>query len=161
MGRAGVEPTVERVGLLGEVNAAAVGTLEALRQKLLCLKLKPCVRAALLEDGSYRFDAFLGAHGLAAVRAVEYGDGQTPATLTGDTPVGALSDHGGHALLTPCRQPADILTRLDRFLLEAVNGAEPLGSCAEDDGVFASPAVRIAVDDILGGEQNAAFLHVV
>ena len=159
--RAGVEPAVEGVGLFGEVGTAAVRALEALRQKLLGLTLKPCVRAVLLEDSGNGLDALVGADGLAAVRAVENGDGQTPAALTGDAPVGTLTDHRCHAILTPCRQPADILACLDGLLLEAVNRAEPLRSGTEDDRVLASPAVRVAVDDILGGEQNAAVSHVV
>ena len=64
MGRAGVEPAVEGVGLFGEVLAAAVGAGEALGQKLSRFALEPCVRAFLFIDLGDGLDALVGADGL-------------------------------------------------------------------------------------------------
>ena len=161
MGGAGIKPAVQRVGLLGEVDSAAVGALERLGQNILRLQLKPGVAAPLLEKGGHGFDGLLGADGLVAVLAVEHGDGQAPAALTGDAPVIALTDHGAHAVLAPGRQPAHVLTGLYGGLLKGVHGAEPLGSGAEDDGALAAPAVGVAVDDLLGGKEGAALFHVL
>ena len=160
VGGAGVKPAVQSVGLLEEVDAAAVGALEALGQQLCRLHLKPGVGTLLLEDGGHGLDALIGADRLLAVLAVEHGDGQTPAALAGNAPVGTLADHGAHTLLAPGGQPADVLTGLDGLILEGVNGAEPLGGGPEDDGALAAPAVGIAVDDLLGSEEHAALLHV-
>ncbi len=134
---------------------------EALRQDLLRRLLEPGVAALGLEERGHGLDALLGADGLAAVVTVEDGDRQTPAALTGDAPVAALTDHGGHALLAPGGEPADVLAGADGILLEGVDRAEPLRGGAEDDGVLAAPAVRVAVDNVLRGEESAALLHVL
>ena len=154
MRRAGIEPAVEGVGLLREGLAAAVRAGKALRQKLRGFLYKPRVRSLGTEDLAYFFDSFGGADGLAAVLAVEYGDRQTPVALTRDAPVGALADHAGNALAAPLRQPLYALRGGDSLVLEGVNGAEPLVGGAEDDGILASPAVRVAVYDVLGGEDR-------
>ena len=105
-------------------------------------------------------DGFGGADGLAAVLAVEYGDGQTPTALPGDTPVSPLLNHANHPLLAPGGQPLKTLAGLHSFILEGLHGAEPLGSGPEDDGVLAPPAVGIGVDNLLGSEEHTAFLHI-
>ena len=160
VGGAGVKPAVQSVGLLEEVDAATVGALEALGQQLRRFHLKPGVAALLFEDSGHGLNALVGADRLLAVLAVEHGDGQTPAALAGNAPVGPLTDHGAHALLAPGRQPADILAGTDGLLLEGVNGAEPLGGSPEDDGALAAPAVGIAVNNVLRSEEHAALLHV-
>ena len=159
---AGVEPAVERILLLGEACVlAAVRAGEALGQDLLGLHIEPCVGALFTEEVGNGLDGLVGADGLAAVLAVEYGDGQTPAALAGDAPVGALADHALHALNAPARDPAHIVARGAGLFLEGIDGAEPLRGSAEDDGVLAAPAVRIAMDDLLGSKERAGFLHVV
>ena len=162
VGGAGVEPAVQRVGLLLEAGGlAAVGAGEALGQDVGGVHIEPCVGALLLEQAGHRLDALLGADGLAAVLAVEHGDGQTPAALAADAPVGTLQDHGAHTVLAPCGYPAHVLAGGDGVVLEGVHGAEPLGGGAEDDGVLAAPAVGIAVDDVLAGEQGAVVFHIL
>ena len=159
---AGVEPAVERILLLGEACVlAAVRAGEALGQDLLGLHIEPCVRALFTEEVGNGLDGLIGADGLAAVLAVEHGDGKTPAALAGDAPVGALADHALHALDAPARDPAHIVARGAGLFLEGIDGAEPLRGGTEDDGVLAAPAVRIAMDDLLGSEERAGFLHVV
>ena len=161
MRRAGVEPAVERVGLLVKVLAAAVRAGEAFRDKLVRILLEPDVRAEFAEELRDLGDGLVGADGLAAVLAVEHRDRQAPAALTGDAPVGALADHGLHAVNAPRGQPAHIVARGAGLVLERLDGAEPLRGRAEDDRLLAAPAVRIGVDDLLGGEQRAALLHVL
>ena len=162
VGRAGVEPAVKRVGLLVEVLAAAVRAGEAFGDEFVGLLLEPDVRAELRRRASRCLAMRLvGADGLAAVLAVEHGDRQTPAALTGDAPVVALADHGLHAVNAPRGQPAHIVAGGAGLVLERFDRAEPLRGGAEDDRLLAAPAVRIAVDDFLGGEQNARFLHVL
>ena len=100
------------------------------------------------------------ADGFAAVLAVEHGDRQTPAALTGDAPVGTVADHGDHAILAPCGQPLHVVAGGNRLVLERFDRAEPLRGCAEDDRALAAPAMRIAVNDLLRGEQRAGSLHI-
>ena len=161
VGGTGVEPAVQGVGLLLEAGAAAaVGAGEAIGQDLRSLLGEPGVGALFLEQGGDGGDSLVGADGLAAVLAVDHGDGQAPLALTGNAPVGALADHGLHAVNAPAGHPAHIVGGGAGLILEGLHGAEPLGSGTEDDGALAAPAVGIAVDDVLGGEQGAAFLHV-
>ena len=162
MGTAGVEPTVEGVGLLGEGLAlAAVRAGEALGQQVGSFELKPGVGAALTEDVAHGLDGLVGADGLAAFGAVEDRDGQTPAALTGNAPVGALADHGDHAVMAPLGHPLDLVAGGAGLFLEGIDGAEPLVGGAVEDGALAAPAVRVLVDDVLVGVQRAALLEVV
>ena len=160
VGGAGVEPAVEGVGLLGEVLAAAVRAGEAFGQDVGRRAVEPGVAAFLFKELGHCLDALFVAHGLVAVIAVEHRDRQAPAALAGDAPVGALADHGGHALLAPRGEPAHVLARGDGLLLERIDGAEPLRCGAEDDRLLAAPAVRVAVHDVLAGEQGTGSLHV-
>ena len=118
VGGAGIEPAVQRVGLLCEGLAAAVRAGEACGEDRGSVAVEPCVAAFLLKQGGDGFDALFGADGLAAVLAVEHGDGEAPAALTGDAPVAALTDHGAHTLLAPGGQPAHGFTGCDRFVFE-------------------------------------------
>ena len=159
---AGVEPAVERVLLLGEAGAlAAVRAGEALGQNVGGVHLEPGVGAFLGKEGGNSLDGLVGADRLAAVGAVEHGNGQTPATLTADAPVGALTDHALHAVDAPARDPAHVVARGAGLVLKGIDGAEPLRGGAEDDGLLAAPAMRIAVHDFLGSEEGAGLLHIV
>ena len=63
--------------------------------------------------------------------------------------------------LTPARDPFDVLAGVDGIVLESINRAEPLLRGTEDDRVLAAPAVRIAVNDVLGCEQCAAVIQIL
>ena len=158
---AGVEPAVERVGLLVEVLAAAVRADEVFGDEFVGLALEPDVRAEFAEELRDVGDGLVGADRLAAVLAVEHRDRQAPAALTRDAPVGALADHGLHAVDAPAGDPADVVARGAGLVLERVDRAEPLRRGAEDDRLLAAPAMRIAVDDLFGGEEAARFFHVL
>ena len=155
------QPSRVSLSLFKAGGLAAVGAGEALRQNLLRRHLKPGVGALLLEQAGDGVDGLVGADGLAAVLAVEHGDGQAPAALAADAPVGALPDHGAASGPCPRRAPsARRRRRRTASSLKDVHGAEPLGSGPEDDGLLAAPAVGIAVDDLLAGKERAALLHI-
>ena len=161
VGRTGVKPAVQRVGFLIKVLAAAVRAGEAFGNELVGFFFEPDVRAEFAEELRGFCDRFVRADGLATVLAIEHRNRQPPATLTGDAPVVALADHGLHAVNAPRGQPAHIVAGGAGLVLERFHRAEPLRRRAENDGLFAAPAVRVRVDDFLGGEENARFLHVL
>ena len=98
---------------------------------------------------------------LAAVLAIEDGKRNAPLTLTGNAPVVALADHSNHALLAPLGVPADIVACADGVLGHSRDRSKPLLGRAVNDGLLASPAMRVRVDDSLGRQQRAALTHVV
>ena len=115
----------------------------------------------LCEQLRHAVNRLRGADRLPAGFAVEHGDRQTPVTLARNTPVGALPHHLDHALLAPRGQPAHVVARRDRLVLEGVHRAEPLWRRAENDGAFAAPAVRVLVRHVLGGKQRPGLLHIL
>ena len=158
----GVEPAVKRVLFFGKAGVlAAVRAGEALGQDVGGIHIEPGVGALFGKEVRDGLDGLVGADGLAAVLAVEHGDGQAPAALTGDAPVGALADHALHAVDAPARDPAHVVARGAGLILKRVDRAEPLRGGAEDDGLLAAPAVRIAVHDLFGSEEGTGLLHVV
>ena len=161
MGGAGVEPAVQGVLFLGELLAAAVGAGKAIGHQLHGLLLEPDVGAVFIKELGELLDGFRGGHRLAAALAVEHGNGQTPAALAGDAPVGPLADHADHPLAAPGGIPLHVLNGLDGLVLEGFHGAEPLGGGPEDDGLLAAVMVGIGVDDLLGGEEHAQLLQVL
>ena len=99
-----------RSSLVKPIGLAAVGAGEALGQDLGGVLGKPGVGAFGAEQVADERAMVSSVHdGLAAVVAVEHGDGQAPAALAGDAPVGALADHGLHAVHAPGGHPADIV----------------------------------------------------
>ena len=157
---AGVKPTVQSIGLLHEVNAAAMGAGKALGQKLCGTLFVPHVGAVLTKQSGNTGNGFVVENGLSAILAIEHGNGQTPMTLTGDTPIGTLAHHLLNAVSSPLGQPFNLFTSLYRLVFEGVYRAEPLGSCTEDDGIFASPAVRILMLKLLGSKERTGLLHI-
>ena len=160
MGRAGVEPAVEGVGLLSEVDAAAVGADEAVGKEILGIQFEPCVGAALAEDGGHGGDGFFRADGLSAVLAVEHGDREPPVALAGDAPVSALADHGDDAVMAPVGKPRDAVAGADGLVAERLDGTEPLVGGAEYDRLLAAPAVGIGVGYVLARQDGPVCLKV-
>ena len=159
-GGTGIKPYIHGVGFLVELAAAAL-TLDACRQDLSSRHVEPCVGALFTEQISNGLNRLLIYQRLAALLAGEDRNRNTPDTLTGNTPVGTLTDHGGHALLTPAGNPLDVFTSLDCVILERINRAEPLLGGTEDDRIFAAPTMRIAVHDVLGCEKGAAVIQIL
>src|SRR5699024_1264556 len=144
VGGAGVEPAVQGVLLLGEAALGrAVGAGEVLGEDVRRVHLIPGVGALLGEELAHRLDGLVGADGLAAIGAVEHGDGQAPAALAADAPVGPLPDHGLHPVDAPAGHPAHVVAGGAGLVLEGVHRAEPLGGGPEDDGLLAAPAVGV------------------
>ena len=98
---------------------------------------------------------------LATLLAVEHRDGHAPDTLTGNAPVAAVADHAGHTVMAPGGLPLHAVDGFVNILLEGVNGAEPLLSGAEDDGMMAAPAMRILVGDVLHAHQMAGLFDML
>ena len=160
MGRPGIEPAIQGVGLFGEMPAAAVRAGEAVRKQFCSFTLKPGVAALCLKNLCNGLDALLRAYRFFTIFTVEHRNRQAPTALTGNAPVAALANHGAHAFLTPGREPTDIFTGGNCLILEGIHGAEPLRSRTENNRLLAAPAMRIAVRNVLRGEQHAALLHI-
>ena len=118
VGGAGVKPAIEGVGFLVEGSAAAVRTGKAFGNQFHGFGLKPDIGAVLIKQLGDLFDGIRIGNGLAAILAVEYGNGQTPTALTADTPVCALTDHADHALAAPAGEPLNIFNGFNGLILE-------------------------------------------
>ena len=129
--------------------AAALGAHKALGKQLSCALFVPYVGAVLTKQLSHTLNGLIVTDGLFAAIAIEYRNGQTPMALTGDAPIGTVTDHALDAVTAPLREPLHLIARLNGGILEGIHRAEPLGGCTEDDGVLTSPAVRIFVLDLL------------
>src|SRR5580765_5505100 len=113
----------------------------------------PCVGAFFfepLDDVAKRFEIF---ETLAASFAIQNDDGRTPETLARNAPIGTMLDHFVHAIFAPGRNPLHFVNFVEGLLPERfgfsfagfVHIYEPLLGGAEDDGIVATPAMRIAV----------------
>ena len=87
---AGFPPHVEDVLLGDELGAAALLAVRAVRQVLAGLLGEPGVGALFVEQLDNGVERCLVCHGLAALGALEHGDGHAPAALTRDAPVLSL-----------------------------------------------------------------------
>ncbi|MNC10460.1 hypothetical protein D3C75_581100 [compost metagenome] len=98
----------------------------------------------------------------------EQGDGHSPGTLAGDTPVRTVLDHRLDAVLAPCRHPAALAVLGNAIFLDAfdlfqrtlaqpllLHADEPLGGGTEDDRGLVTPAMRVGVVEHLVVQQGA------
>ena len=111
-----------------------------------------------------------GEDGFAAVDAVERRDRHAPGALARDAPVGPVGDHVEDAVVTPRRDPLDLVVdRVTRRIAQcprlavgagddgfAVHADEPLRGGEKDHRVVAAPAVRILVLERFAVPQAAA-----
>ncbi len=150
VGNPRIEPDIEDVHLLAKLVAAALRADRAGRQQRFGLTIEPAVRAFLFEKCHHMPEHFRGGKQPAAVRAGEDRDRDAPGTLPGNAPVRAILDHAVDPLLAPTGNPFNPLDPVKRLLPQAVlvHGDEPLFGGAEDDRLFAPPAMRVAVLDI-------------
>ena len=95
---------------------------------------------------------------LAALLAIEHNQRHAPEALARNAPVGPLGHHLAHALLAPRGRPFHFLNFLERVLAQIVvlQIDEPLLRGAENHGIVAAPAVRIAVRQFAFADQRAA-----
>ena len=156
---AGIPPHVEDVLIGLEVMTTALGADAGLAQVALGSVGEPGVRALLVEELDDGVERSVVHDLLAAVGAGVAGDRHAPVALTANAPVGTLLDHGADAVGGVSRIPLDVLANLLASLLTQaglVHRDKPLVSSTEEHRVFAAPAVRIAVRDLLLEDQGAA-----
>ena len=157
MARSGVEPDVENVVFLAEFVATALGTSRVGAEQFGGAARVPDVGGVFGKLAHDRVEVAAIGERVAALLAIEDGDRDAPHALARDAPVGAHGDHVGDALLAPGGVPGDALDGLQGFGPQAVqiHADEPLLGGAEDGRMVAAPAVRIAVLEVLFGEQRA------
>ena len=120
MGHAGIKPNVHDVALFCKGGAAALLALCACGQNFFRFLDVPSIGALCAEQLGNCVHRVLLDERLAAVLAVENRNRHTPATLTGDTPVIAVTDHGGNAVFAPARDPLYALDGFNRLILDSV-----------------------------------------
>ena len=156
VGGAGVEPHVQRVGEL-----AVVGRIVA--QQLGGVQAEPGFDALLLDAQRHLFQQ-LGRTRvqLAAFLVDEEGHRHAPVTLARHAPVRAVADHGFQAGAAPGREELGAVYRLLGTLAQYlavvagfVHADEPLRRGTEDDRGFVTPAVRVAVQQLVHVHQRA------
>ena len=132
--------------------------MRAVRQVLAGLLGEPGVGALFIEQLDDGVERCLVGHSLATLRALEHGDGHAPAALTRDAPVGTVGHHGADAVDGPAGIEGHIaLDGVHGLAAQAVllHGDEPLVGGAEDDGLMATPAMRVAVADLARSHERA------
>ena len=100
MGGAGVKPAVQRVGFAAELLAAALAGIISGHQ-IFYGQIPPGVGALLAKYLGNLCNGCVVTDDLSAIFAIEYGNGQSPLTLTGDAPVGTVTHHLCHTLTAP------------------------------------------------------------
>ena len=166
--RAGFEPHVEGVAAFGEGGFIQAFFFVA-RQQVGGLHVEPGV-AALLGDHVGHGPHAVGVEQRGAVGFEKRGDGQAPAALAADAPVGSGFEHAAHAVLAPSGDEVDLVFGgvLRRFAHGRIAAGQrfvyphkPLLGGAEDDGLFAAPVVRVAVHEGVVVEQVPAVTQVL
>ena len=99
----------------------------------------------------------------AAVFAGESRNRNAPVALAGDAPVRTALHHGPDALHSMRRIERDLRELVERLFAQRVTVVErfvhrdePLARRAEDDGLLAAPAVRVAMVDVLVEDERTA-----
>ncbi len=95
-----------------------------------------------------------------AARARVEGEGEAVEALARDVPVVHVAQPVVHAPAHVVRRPAHRRVGLERPRADLVHGDEPVLAQAEDQRGLAAPAVRVAVDDLLGGDDPPALGEV-
>ena len=156
----GVKPNVHDVGFFSEFFASALFTFGSLWKDFLSFMGPPCIRAFFAEQVGNCFDRLLVDVEFSTFFAVEDWNWNTPQSLTGDTPVGAVGDHVLDAAFTPSRNPFNLFDFTDCIFFEILHRAEPLFGCTVDDWVFTSPAVWVLMDNLFNRKQQVAVLQL-
>src|SRR5690554_1549956 len=155
VGDAGIEPHIQGI----QHFFVLVGVCA---QQFVLVQLVPGVDAAGLNRLGDFLEQFLGV-GVQFLGFLvdKQGNRYTPGTLTGDTPVRALLEHGFNTVLPPAGHPADAFDGFQGVSaqVELLHADEPLGGGPVDQRSLASPAVRVAVAEFLGAHQFAFTLQ--
>ena len=164
---AGIKPNVENVARL-YVLADFVG-----REELFGLGLNPGFNAFFFDALGDFFHDFKSP-GVQFTRGLIHEEGKrhTPVALTGNTPVGAVFDHGVQAVVAPAREKLRAVNalkcgftqslRAGRFPENAlgvriglIHSHKPLGRGAVDQRGLMTPAVHVAVVHLAHGVKSA------
>ena len=151
VGDAGIEPHIQGI----QHFFVLVGVCA---QQFVLVQLVPGVDAAGLNRLGDFLEQFLGV-GVQFLGFLvdKQGNRYTPGTLTGDTPVRALLEHGFNTVLPPAGHPADAFDGFQGIgpQVELVHADEPLGRGPVDQRGLGTPAVRVAVAEFLRTHQLA------
>ena len=149
-----IEPDVHDVRLLAQVARGAVRAEGQVAQELLRGSLPPEVAALPADHRGDPADPLGIQHQLAAVLAVQGGNGNPPDPLAADAPVGPIPHHVADPVLSPAGNPLDpLLDHLQGLIPELLHRHEPLGGGTEDDGFLAAPAVGVGMEDLLASQE--------
>ena len=130
MAGAGIEPDVEDVGFLGNsVDAAFARTAHPGRsiRRPICRTRR---RRYAREKIDHAVEDLAIGERLAALFAIENGDGHAPDALARDAPIGARGDHVGDALFAPVGHPLDVLDGVERALARSSLRSMPMNHCS-------------------------------
>ena len=160
VGRAGVEPDIERVAVL-LVNVGVV------TEQLARIEGMPDLDAATLDTLGDLLEQLGGARMQRAGFAMdEKGHRHAPLPLTRQCPVGPVGDHRVQSGLTPMRIEVGGLDGSKRPRAQGlargrldIHAGEPLVGGPIDDRCLVPPAVHIAVDELFCANQRAGFAH--
>ena len=162
--RTRIEPDVEDVGLFAKIGAVAFWTRESVGQQLGLRPSVPRVGRFFGKDVGNVIDDLRVGDRLVASLAIKYRDRHAPKPLARNAPVRPSLEHIRHSALAPCGMPFYFFDLFQRPLTEAfgvraagdlIHRNEPLRRRTKDDGIFAPPAMRIAMLVIFG--VTAAF----
>src|SRR5262249_33219325 len=100
---------------------------------------------------------------LAAIRASERRNRHTPGALARETPIRPSLGHIANPFTGPWRHPVHLVDRVENPLaqLQMIDLEEPLLGRAKNQGILASPAVRVAVCVMARREQRATLAQVL
>ena len=123
----------------------------------------PSICAAFAENAGGNPRDFGIENRLAARRANNRRNRRPPRALTRNAPLGMRLEHLRDAFLPPRGCPLHAADVFDRARAQPVlvHGDEPLRGSAEDHGVVAAPAMRIAVFEVGVVEQRAACAEIL
>ena len=100
---AGIEPDIENIFFAGKILAAAIGTLEIGRHKLVHRPGEPGIRSIFFKDRRDMIADRLGQNGLVTFLAVDRRNRHAPRALARDTPVRSRFEHAANPVATPRR----------------------------------------------------------
>ena len=158
-----IQPYVQDVGFFAELGAAAIAMI-ALRHQFFHRVDKPEIGAFFHRAFFNKREQLVVHLRFAAFFAVQHGDGRPPEALAGQTPIGAQANHRAHPFFAAGGIEFNVGKVIHQFLAQVVfiDAHKPLFRRAENNGVVAAPAVRIAVGDFLffnQGAQLVQFFH--
>ena len=160
-GRTGVKPYVHDVLFLCKQTIWRFFIHITIRQKILCFTFKPDIGTMLFKQIGDVFKYF-HIHDRRTVFTIDDRNRYTPKTLSGNTPVTTIGNHVMHSLLAEVVMPFDLIVDfIQQLWLDLINGTEPLLDRSENNLLFQSVIMRIAVSDVFYCKQTSLFIHIM